>query len=246
MDEVKEVITYRFAIVDDSRYDQEILRKHLQSFMNEKGYRMECEIFDDPVKFLNNYKKVYDIVFMDVEMPLINGISASQQLRQVDPDVTLIFVTNFAQYAINGYEVAAADYIVKPIQKDAFQHKMERALKYVEENKKKNYILLKTEKGLRKFRIDEISYIEVLAHYLYFHIGKDTFKIRGTLKEIMTDKKFSDHFFQINKAYYVNLSHVLAVDGLNIQVDNDVLLMSRLKKNSFLENLALHYGKVNG
>ena len=71
-------------------------------------------MFHNPAEFLESYTKDYDLVFLDVEMPGLNGIETAKELRHMDSNVVIMFITNMAQYAIHGYEVEAVDYVLKP------------------------------------------------------------------------------------------------------------------------------------
>ena len=99
----------RIAIVDDEKLERERLQQYVQQFSEESGVEMETVTFASGDTFLEAYQKVYDIIIFDIDMPGTNGIDTARKLRQTDTDVTIIFVTNIAQYAINGYEVDAVD-----------------------------------------------------------------------------------------------------------------------------------------
>ena len=80
----------------------------------------------NPGSSFENYKMIFDIIIFDIDMPGINGIDTARKLREMDSNVTIIFVTNIAQYAINGYEVDAVDYILKPVSYYDFSMKFHR------------------------------------------------------------------------------------------------------------------------
>lgn len=89
----------------------------------------------------------YDIVFMDIQLPDMDGMTASRRLRALDRDVILIFVTNMANYAVSGYEVDALDFIVKPVSYFPFTVKPERALGRLDGNAGGESVLLSTAEG---------------------------------------------------------------------------------------------------
>ncbi len=102
------------AIVDDNKSETEALTSFLKQYGDECGEKLEITAFKSGFDFLDGYKAVYDVVFMDIEMPEMDGMSAARRLRQFDGDIAIIFVTNIAKYAIAGYEVGALDYFLKP------------------------------------------------------------------------------------------------------------------------------------
>lgn len=106
---------YNIAIVEDSKEATDVLKSYFDRFSEEMGARFNVVCFDNALDFLENYSSAFNLVLMDINMPHMDGMEASHRLREIDNNVTLIFVTNMAQYAIRGYEVGATDFIVKPV-----------------------------------------------------------------------------------------------------------------------------------
>ena len=117
----------RCAIVEDSPRELEHLKECLARYSAERDIPLETTVFGDAASFLEHYRADYDIVFMDIELPGINGMEAAHRLREIDRQVILIFVTNMAQFAVKGYEVDALDYIIKPAQYGPLSIKLDRA-----------------------------------------------------------------------------------------------------------------------
>lgn len=84
-------------------------------YAEKKRKKVSVDIFRSGVDFIGDGTAVYDIVFLDIEMPLLNGIETAKKLRKFDSDVCIIFVTNMPQFALKGYEVDALDYVLKPV-----------------------------------------------------------------------------------------------------------------------------------
>ena len=106
----------RIAIVEDEKKAQDTLRGYLERFGKENDITFLIDVYGTPVMLLDQYKAEYNIIFLDIQMPDINGMDAARRIRAIDSSVVLIFVTSLTQYAIEGYEVEALDYIVKPVQ----------------------------------------------------------------------------------------------------------------------------------
>ena len=129
----------RVAIVVDQDIDANLLISYLRRYGKEKNLEIEAAHFKNGILFLQQYRGDYDIVFMDIDMPVISGMNTAHSLREIDPHVLLIFVTALARFALNGYEVDAYDFIIKPVQYRHFITKMERAEKKLSTEKRTTY-----------------------------------------------------------------------------------------------------------
>lgn len=229
------------AIVDDQSAARCQLREYLERYAKEHGEQFEYSLFENADVFLDGYSPVYDLVLLDIDMPGMNGMDAAHRLRDVDESVTLIFITNLAQYAIGGYEVGAVDFMVKPLQYPRFAGKLGRAFRLAGKTEK-DVILIKTELGLVRIEQRQILYVEIQNHNLYYHTTGEVYRVRGSLKQAEERLNRQD-FFVCNKCYIVNLAHVAAVDGLDVTVGNEVIGVSRPKRRAFMEALAAYHNK---
>ena len=122
----------RLALVDDDAEICSLLRAYVQRYNTEYGTSISTYDFTSGSDLLHNYERG---VF-DIEMPGINGMETATQIRRIDDAVALVFVTHLAQFAVQGYEVQASDYIIKPLSYFDFAMKITRILKTIEgENK---------------------------------------------------------------------------------------------------------------
>lgn len=103
------------AIVEDNKRDAERLLSFQERYGKEHKLVQQCQWFSDAEKFLKSDTRRFDIVFMDIELPGMSGMEAAEKMRQSNPDIILIFITNLAQYVMKGYQVDALDYVLKPI-----------------------------------------------------------------------------------------------------------------------------------
>ena len=105
----------KIAVVEDEREYREVLKEYLSRYEEQKNLTFEVIEFTNAISFLENYAPVYDVVFMDIRMKYMDGMTAAHKLREADPNAVLVFVTSLTQYAVEGYSVDATDYIVKPV-----------------------------------------------------------------------------------------------------------------------------------
>jgi len=121
MDSPNAASVMNIALIEDEEASAKILKANLEKYGKNHDIRFEVKWFADAMVFLSSYKPQYDIVFMDIELPYLNGMSAAERLRKKDEDVCLIFVINLAQYAVNClfHDLSfAADVVVDGVQKD--------------------------------------------------------------------------------------------------------------------------------
>ena len=100
----------RVAVAEDNPKDRERLLSFLKKYGEEKDVQIEVAEYTDGSELLDQYRPCYDVIFLDVEMPQMDGMKAAEKIRETDEEVILIFITNMAKYAIRGYEVQALDY----------------------------------------------------------------------------------------------------------------------------------------
>ena len=231
----------RVAIVDD---EQEV-RGSLEEYFGRLGQELKLNLkvwtFFSGSQFLAE-RMPFDLVCLDIEMPEMNGLELAAKIRKTDEQVVIVFITYLAQMAIHGYEVRALDFLVKPVNYSSFSMKVLNVLKRLEKRKCRNLAVL-TVDGLQKISTEELYYVEVQGHYLYYHTRKGTFRQKASLKEVEEELKGLS-FTKCNQCYLVNLRYASAVSKDEVQVAQDWLKISRPKKKNFLAALADYIGGV--
>lgn len=127
----------KIAIVEDEAMYAKQLEEFLRQYEKENGEAFDITIYSDGDQIVNKYRSQYDIILMDVEMKFMDGMSAAEEIRKVDTEVVIIFITNMAQYAIRGYAVDALDYVLKPVSYFAFSQRLSRAIGRMKKEKQR-------------------------------------------------------------------------------------------------------------
>ena len=230
------------AIVEDEAAYAAQLREFLVRYSQESGQEFEISIFSDGDEIVEGYKAQYDLILLDVEMKFMDGMTAAEEIRRVDPEVVIIFITNMAQYAIRGYAVDALDYVLKPVSYFAFSQRLKRAIGRMKKRERR-FITVIGPGGGRKLEVSHLLYVESQGHNLAYHTDGEEITVPGTMKEA-EEKLVPLGFFRINKGCLVNLENVDSVRDGCAQVAGRLLPVSRGRKNDFMEALTRYVGEV--
>lgn len=233
----------RVAIVDDSKQDTLLLKSYVEKYSQMNDYKFNIKLFANGLDFLEQFKGAFDIVFMDIEMPHLNGLDVARRLREIDNSVALIFITHMAQYAICGYEVNAIDYIVKPVNYYNFSDKLSKAIAFANRNVEKGIFLHRGD-GIIRILESKIYYLEKDKNYIIFHTANGDFRERGTMGEYakkLTDKGFA----KCSSGCMVNLRHVSKVTKDTVWVGVTCLPLSRPQRKEFMVMFVEFLGGVD-
>lgn len=228
------------AIAEDSPGEREKFVRFLRRYAGEKGCEFDVQTYADGADVVSAYRPGIDILFLDIEMPVLDGMRAARILREKDRGVAIVFVTNLAQYAIQGYEVEAMDFIVKPLEWSVFSFRMDRILSRWRRRASAAAasVTLRTDGGaLRRIEIPDLLYVEVSRHQLTYHTVGGDLSTRATMRE--AEEALLGHgFCKCNQCYLVNLRYVTAIDDELVHVGGARLRISRARKKEFINALS--------
>ena len=229
------------AIVEDDKLQASQLENALKRYSEEFRTPLRTTVFYNAMSFLGKYAAEYDIIFMDILMPMMNGMDAARALREKDDKVMVIFVTNMQQYAIQGYEGGAFAYILKPVNYPEFKLKFTRALGKLMPQKKAASVLIKSESGVVRLTPEQIIYVEVQQHHCIYHTKQGDYRQYQTMKSVET--QLAEYgFARCNNFLLINLAYVSKIEGMNVHIDGLVLPVSYPRKKQFSEKFSEFMG----
>ena len=221
----------RIAIVEDDPGDLAQLMESLRRYEGEQAERFSVKSFSNPADFLNTYQSDFDLIFMDIELPLFNGVDVARQLREVDSTVALVFITNMEQYAVNGYEVDAMDFVVKPINYFRFSSMMRKAMRHIARRAEKE-VLIQSAGIITRLRASQILYVEIQDHLLIYHTDQGNLESWGKMSD--AESELSPHgFIRCSSSHLVNLRYVVSVEGSSVNVAGTKLPISQRRRKAF-------------
>jgi DNA-binding LytR/AlgR family response regulator len=230
----------RIAIVDDESTASDQIQDYITRYSNETGVVFSIKEFRDGLSFLSDYKPVYDIVFLDIKMPLLNGFEVSKALYELDKNVCIIFVTNMAQYAVKGYEVDALYFAVKPINYYNLSTALTKALGRIKMQAEKELLLSDCDQLIR-LKVSSIHYVEMEKHYAVFHTDLGEFRER-TKMETLEEQLSSNGFARCNSGCLVNLKHIQRITKNAVILKDAELPIARPRYKKFVDDFMSYLG----
>lgn len=198
-------MNYKIAICDDSDADRQYISGLVRDWGIHTGYRVQISAFTSAENFLFHYaeKSDYDILLLDIEMGTMDGVTMAKMLRRDNHTVQIVFITGYSDYILEGYEVAALHYLMKPVKGDRLFSVLDRAATKLSKNEK----VLNFEVGGEMVRIPiyQIRYANVSGNYVTIHASGDL-TVKMTLGEL--EKELDDRFLRVSRSVVVNLTQI--------------------------------------
>ena len=225
------------AICDDNR--AECLK--IKELCEESAFaeHISYYIFTSGVDLLKEAEgtSAFDIVFLDVDMPVINGIEVGKRLRNLNSDCVIIFVTAHPEYAIDAFECHAFHYLLKPCEGDKLREVLHHALSRLDLLHK--YHVVKLKDKILSLSLSDICYIECSGKHIVYHMVSEDIKERNTIQKVY-DTLHAHGFSLVHQGFIVNMDKIKVIEKDEIVLQDDRRVpMSRRKK----AELSLEYMK---
>lgn len=228
------------AILEDQEADSERLRGFLKRYGEAHGTELTVSVYRDGMELLSGYDSGFDILFMDIELPRMNGMQTAERVRQMNEQIPIIFTTNMAQYAIKGYEVGALGFMVKPVSYILFENYLTKALSRCRRNEllqANSTVMLGSGSSFRQISVDEIVCIIKEGNYLIYRmIDGEEIRERGAMKNVL--QRFEGTTIkQCATGCLVNLCHVRKKERNEVYLPGVVFTITMPFRKSFTQEL---------
>lgn len=221
--------------------DEPLARKGLKEYIADVDFLDLAAEFDNPLQateFISNGQT--QLLFLDIQMPKITGLDFFRSLQHPPP---VIFTTAYPQYALEGFEVNALDYLVKPVSFDRFLKAVLKAKEYYEVRDKNvadaaasEYFFIKADNKLVRILFDEVLFVEALQNYVTIHTTGKKYMTYLTFKSV-EDYLPGDKFIKVHKSYIISASKIDSIEGNEIKIGQHHIPISRNQKDEVMEKL---------
>lgn len=219
----------KIAICDDQNIDREDLKNNLLA--TEFGDTCDCSLFPSGEALLSAIGEgaLFDIIFLDVDMPHLDGIETGKIIRRKKENVIIIFLTSHPEFALHAFECEAFHYLLKPCNTEKLNEVMKRAASRI--GLINRYHVVKTKNGPVRLTVSDIYYVECLDRHVIYHMKNE---------EVVTRSKFQDvcdslrdfGFCRIHQGYAVNMDKIKSIEKDSVILSDDRSVMMSVRKKT--------------
>lgn len=231
------------AICDDERLLVDSLTEQFRRYALETGEEVRITTYYDGLELIEKYDPTIDLIFLDIQMKLVDGLRAAKRVRELDEKVGIIFLTTLTQYGLEGYKYQALDYVIKPLKYARLKSELDSFLsrRCREENP---FIIVSNDSGNYRILLNRLRYVETFNRNLLFHSEQENIICYKTMKEI-TQRLTPYGFIRCHSSYLVNPFFVKGVKKLEITlITGETLPISQPKRKEFMERLTEYWGDM--
>lgn len=225
----------RIISVEDDERQQTQLCAYLARYGAAHNVAIETECYPSGAAFLRAYHGQADMIFLDIQMHGLSGYEIAEQLRADGDRTMLVFVTNLIQYAVKGYRVEAAEFLVKPLNEYDFDATMTRLVKRLEYRHGPS-LTIQSEGRLVRLPIQEITYIEVRDRRLVYHTADHEYATWESIRTVEA-RLPKEEFIRCHGSFLVQLGQIQSCDNELVLRDGTKIPVSRVNKSEVKKQL---------
>ncbi|MGE5944053.1 MAG: LytR/AlgR family response regulator transcription factor [Flavobacteriales bacterium] len=225
-------------IVDDEAIARDIIATHISKIEN-ISIVASCSNAMEAFNIISNHN--IDLLFLDINMPEISGISFA---KSINKNIKIIFTTAYRDYAVEGFELQAVDYLLKPISFERILKSINTYFEVYGQSKTNNeklgdnndFMFVRSDRRMIKIDFEAIIYIESFSDYIKIHLANEKIITRETISAIEA-KLPKNQFLRIHRSYIISIEHINSFTNEHVEINNKALTISRSYKKEVLERL---------
>ncbi len=209
---------YKIAVCDDSAADQSYIEKLAHLWEADMQHTIQVHVYASAESFLFHYaqQKDYDILLLDIEMGLMDGVALAKKLRQENERIQIIFITGFPDFIAEGYEVSAVHYLIKPVSKETLAKALDKAAGNL--HKKVPAVIFTIDKEQVRIALTDILYVEAFAHACRITLLHKQFEVGKSISEV--ERLLGKGFIRTHRSYLVGISYMKSISKTEVTLDN--------------------------
>ena len=215
------------GICDDELHYRENIKDILENILSTYSINYNIYEFSSGEELLSNYPKDLDILIMDIQMKIVNGMDTAKKIREFDQNLEIIFMTSFSEFMQEGYEVKAYRYLLKPISEKNLSRNILPCINEI--MKKKNiYLTINVKNYIDRIKIDSITYIETDRPNLLIYTNDNQYATKMNISKM--EKILSEYgFFRCHNSYIINLKLVESMNSNTVKIDKEYIPISKYR-----------------
>ena len=232
------------AVCDDIPIECADIAKQIETILKQSNTDFMIKKFFGGLELIQS-RESFDIIFLDIKMPNINGMELAKQIRKQGRQSLIIFITSASEYVFDAFDVEAFQYLLKPIQTDKLKNVLEKATKKMQIDANIDFLMISANRQIQKVFLKDILYIESIGRIAKIHCNNgtlETYEQIGILEDKLSDK----FFFRCHKCFLVNLNFVDAFNKTEVRLENGEKIMLAKRRYEDFQKSILSYMKIKG
>lgn len=240
--QTEDTLSMRIAICDDESQICELMRNKIQKYYFASDIDLHIRTFDSGEKVLESDLNSIDVLFLDVDMPVIDGLETARVIRERNEDMIIVFLTAYSEFVFESFKVDAFRYLIKPVKDNELAETLEAVQKKLCESEE--YLNFQFNNEMYSIKYSEIIYIEGARDKIWIYCKDKTYRWRGTLKNFNKMLK-GKGFFQVHRSYIINMNKIRRYSSGSVCLEGDYEVpISRYRLDDFKEEYIKLWSKV--
>ncbi len=235
-------LNLRIAICDDESQICEVMRDKIQKYYFTEKVNLSIQTFSSGEKVLESNLDHIDVLFLDVDMPGIDGLKTAKTIRKKNKDMIIIFLTAYSEFVFESFKVDAFRYLIKPVKDSELAETLDAVQKKLCEPAE--YLSFQFQNEMYSIKYSDIIYLEGMRDKIWIHCKDKTYRWRGAIKnlnEMLKDKGF----FQVHRSYIINMNKIRRYNSGKVFLeDNREVPISKYRQNAFKEEYIKLWSRV--
>jgi DNA-binding LytR/AlgR family response regulator len=209
----------RIAICDDEKEQITYLKKITGKWARDGGVRFCIHEFENAEAFLFDWdKNAFDILLLDIQMGVRDGLSLAREIRKTDERLIIIFITGYDEFMGMGYDVHALHYLMKPVAEEKLSDVLNRACRML--STAPQMVVLDAVGGTVRLKADDIIYAEMFSHYAAVRTKTETVRVKIKMNDLLA--LLGEGFFRCHRSYIIGLAHAEGVTRTEIRLSGGI------------------------